>query len=488
MSKFGSKARQSFFEKDGLKSAISELENFIQTLYLADQIPWVIGYSGGKDSTAVTAVVWSALEKLDKSQLNKQVFIITNDTLVENPVVSAWVNSSIEKINSDAKAKGLPISARVLNPEIGNTFWVNMIGRGYPAPRPKFRWCTERLKIRPSSDFIRDVVNEQGEVILFLGARRTESATREQAFKRRKEGGKYLAHHPELPNTTVCTPIQEWTNDDVWVYLMQTKNPWGHSHKDLLALYRGASEDNECPVVVDTTTPSCGNSRFGCWTCTLVDKDKSMGAMIQNDHQKAWMQPLFNIRNEMDFRGDENRLRDRSLRDFRRMSGQLHFYESKDGVGLIPGPYTQRSREEWLRKVLQAQKTVREDERAPEYVRELHLITPEELEEIRKIWVEGKKEIEDRLPHVFEEVMGEPYSGTRYSKPIPQSALELLAKFSRNEGQYSLVRNIIALEAEYSTKLSRSGIYSELEKIVFSGSFESETEALDWGKNKEVIQ
>jgi DNA sulfur modification protein DndC len=488
MSTFGYQNQVSYFEEKGFKSSITGLQAYVQKLYLADQIPWVIGYSGGKDSTAVTALVWSALEMLEKNQLKKQVFIITNDTLVENPVVSAWVNSSIKRINSAAKEKKLPINARVLHPEIGNTFWVNMVGRGYPAPRPKFRWCTERLKIRPSSDFIRDVVNEQGEVILFLGARRQESITREQAFKRRKEGGKYLARHPELPNTTVCTPIEEWTNDDVWVYLMQTQNPWGHSHKDLLALYRGASDDNECPVVVDTSTPSCGNSRFGCWTCTLVDEDKSMGAMIQNDHQKAWMQPLLDIRNEMDFRGEINYLLDRERRDFRRMSGQLHFYETGEGVGLIPGPYTQKSREDWLRKILTAQKTIRQDERAPEYVRDLFLITPEELEEIRRIWVENKKEIEDRVPEIYEEVMGEPYSGARYSKPIPQSALNLLADSCRNEEQYKLVRNIIALEAEYSTKLTRSGIFEQLEKVIFSGSFESEGEALDWGKNKEVIQ
>lgn len=488
MSLIGVQNRSSFFEEQGFKKAIDGLEEEIRNLYLMDQVPWVIGYSGGKDSTAVLALVWRALEGLKADQLTKDVYVITNDTLVENPVVSAWVNSSISKINEKAEELDLPINARVLNPDINNTFWVNMIGRGYPAPRPKFRWCTERLKIRPSSDFIRSVVDERGEVILFLGARKSESATREQSFERRKETGKYLARHPELPSTTICTPIQEWTNDDVWLFLMQSTNPWGHSHKDLLALYRGASEDNECPVVVDTTTPSCGNSRFGCWTCTLVDKDKSMAAMIQNDHQKAWMQPLLDIRNEMDFRGDESRKRDRERRDFRRLSGRLHFYETDDGISLIPGPYTQEAREEWLRKVLEAQKEVREDERAPEYVRELHLITPEELEEIRRIWVEDKREIEDRVPRIYEDVMGVPYAGPRYSKPIPSRALQLLADTSQHNEQYRLVRNIIALESEYSSKLSRNGIFDDLEKTIFAGSFMSEKEAIEWARNQESPQ
>jgi DNA sulfur modification protein DndC len=91
----------------------------------------------------------------------------------------------------------------------------------------------------------------------------------------------------------------------------------GDSNKDLFELYRGATEDNECPFVIDTSTPSCGDSRFGCWVCTLVSEDKSMSAMIQNDEQKSWMQPLLDLRNELDIYDDHDR------RDFRRMTGKV---------------------------------------------------------------------------------------------------------------------------------------------------------------------
>ena len=70
----------------------------------------------------------------------------------------------------------------------------------------------------------------------------------------------------------------------------------GHSNKDLLAMYSGASADGECPLVIDSSTPSCGNSRFGCWVCTMVTEDKSMAAMIQNDEEKAWMLPMLEFR------------------------------------------------------------------------------------------------------------------------------------------------------------------------------------------------
>ena len=116
-------------------------------------------------------------------------------------------------------------------------------------------------------------------------------------------------------------------NDNVWQYLMQHENPWGHSNKDLLAMYSGASADGECPLVLDTATPSCGNSRFGCWVCTLVTEDRSMAAMIQNDEEKAWMLPLLDFRNYIAGHGDNDI--DRNRRDFRRMNGRLTWHNGR---------------------------------------------------------------------------------------------------------------------------------------------------------------
>jgi len=98
-------------------------------------------------------------------------------------------------------------------------------------------------------------------------------------------------------------------------------------------MYQGASADGECPLVVDTSTPSCGDSRFGCWVCTLVEEDKSMRAMIQNDEDKEWMLPLLKLRNKLDAPND------REIRDFRRMSGLVQIFHNDP----IPGPYTQRA-------------------------------------------------------------------------------------------------------------------------------------------------
>ena len=83
-----------------------------------------------------------------------------------------------EQIKSQAELLQLPIEAHLLKPIVKDTFWSNLIGKGYPAPRNGFRWCTDRLKINPANRFIREVVQSNGETILVLGTRKAESSKR----------------------------------------------------------------------------------------------------------------------------------------------------------------------------------------------------------------------------------------------------------------------------------------------------------------------
>ncbi len=380
--------RASAFEALGFKATIDALHDEIRELYRADDAPWILGYSGGKDSTATLQLVWEAIKGLPSSERKKNIYVISTDTLVENPIVAAWVSKSLRVMGEAAVGQELPIRPRPLKPRITETFWVNLIGRGYPAPRHKFRWCTYRLKIRPSNTFIEGIVTSSGEAILVLGTRKAESARRSANMTKHEKGRvrDRLSPNASLPGSLVYSPIEAWSNDDVWFFLMQAQNPWGYSNRDLLGMYAGASADGECPLVVDDSTPSCGDSRFGCWVCTLVEQDKSMAAMIQNDVEKEWMLPLLELRNALDFRSGSDPSHnpedsDRHLRDFRRMTGAVQVMESGRE---IPGPYTQEARETWLRKLLEAQMHIRQT--GPEDVRALDLISKEELQEIRRIW------------------------------------------------------------------------------------------------------
>lgn len=455
-----------------LADVVSELTAEIQELYTADEVPWVIGYSGGKDSTAVLQLVWIALQELPQEQRKKQVYVISTDTLVENPVVAAWVSKSLTTMEAAAADQGLPISANRLIPEVKDTFWVNLIGKGYPAPRPKFRWCTERLKIKPSNAFIRRVVRRHGEAILVLGIRKAESQARARVMDRHERGRvrERLSPNASLPNSLVYSPIEDWSNDDVWMFLMQVPNAWGHPNKDLLTMYQGASADGECPLVVDTSTPSCGSSRFGCWTCTLVDKDKSMTAMIQNDEEKEWMLPLLELRNKLDVADD------RPLRDFRRLSGGVTLFHDAP----VHGPYTQSSRENWLTEVLRAQTWIRTT--GPEHMRELELISDAELHEIRRIWVFEKHEIEDSLPRIYKETTGQEFSGRPLDEHLVLGSddVDVLRDLcGDDELHFEMTRSLIAVERRYRTMARRAGLFEALEETVRRSFYDGREDAVE---------
>jgi DNA sulfur modification protein DndC len=473
--------RKSAFDQLGYKDTIDSLVKEVQVLYKADSIPWVVGYSGGKDSTAVLQLVWMALKELDQNDRHKKVNVISTDTMVENPVVAAWVANSLENINRQAEVDFVPITAHRLTPTIEDSFWVNLIGRGYPAPRPRFRWCTERLKIKPSNQFIRDIVKQSGEAILVLGTRKAESSARSGRMTALEEERvrDRLSPNQSLPNSLVFSPIEDWSNDDVWLFLMQQQNPWGYDNHELLAMYRGASEDNECPLVVDTSTPSCGDSRFGCWVCTLVEQDKSMAAMIQNDDEKSWMLPLLELRNALDVADD------RHLRDFRRMDGRVQLFHDKT----IPGPYTQSAREDWLLRLLKAQAFIQAN--GPESVRGLELISLNELSAIRHHWVDGKHEIEDSLPLIYERALGQSFPGPELEEQriFGLDEVRLLKELCGDDVlHFEMTRSLLDVEWRYQTMARRRGHLEQLESTIVKGFYDDAEDAMDRAKGFHLAQ
>ncbi|MEO0986202.1 MAG: DNA phosphorothioation system sulfurtransferase DndC [Cyanobacteria bacterium J06639_14] len=458
-----------------LLADVEALTAEIQALYTLDDIPWIVGYSGGKDSSATLQLVWNAIAALPRKECQKPIHVISTDTRVENPIISAWVKESQKQIKAAARRRRLPFEPKLLIPEIKDTFWVNLIGKGYPAPRRKFRWCTERLKIRPSNTFIREQVRASGETILVLGTRKSESSKRAHSMAKhaRRRIRDRLSPNAALPNSLIYSPIEDWSDQDVWLYLHTFPNPWStkgkNLNKDLFQIYRGATADNDCPLVVDTSTPSCGGSRFGCWVCTLVDKDKSMEAMILNDDEKSWMEPLLDLRDELDFRTDEKRQKERANRDFRRMSGRVELFEHRGDNGEptiapIPGPYIKAWREELLRKVLTTQEQVRQ--LAPYEMKTIELISQEELLEIRRIWREDKHEFDDSLPRIYYEVTGQ-----RFQDPRPTSDTShlgsdewaILQDLCGDDPLYlELITKLLDTERKFHTKSHRTGIYKEL--------------------------
>ena len=330
--------------------------------------PWIVGYSGGKDSTLVAHLVIEHLISLPRSERTRTVHVVANDTLVESPLVMEHVRIALAEIERAAQAFDLPVVVATTAPQLNQTFWVNLIGRGYPSPNRSFRWCTDRMKIQPTSNYIREQASISGEVILLLGVRRNESATR-AGVAARYDNGSRLNRHNDLPGCLVFRPILELDIYDVWEFLAENKPPWGGSHDRLIQLYRDAG-GGECPVVTSTAdAPSCGtrSSRFGCWTCTVVEKDKSLAGFVDSGFNQFL--PLLEFRDWLvEIRNDPTR------RLARRRNGRVTI--TKKGV-FVPGPFNMATRQEILDRLLALQEQSG-----------MILIRQAEIENIRELWVD----------------------------------------------------------------------------------------------------
>ena len=328
--------------------------------------PWIVAYSGGKDSTLVAHLVFEMLMALPPSQRIRPVHVIANDTLVESPLVVEHMINGVKEIGDASAVFDLPVKTCITRPEPSQSFWVNLIGRGYPSPNQSFRWCTDRMKIQPTSRYVKEQVSASGQVILLLGVRRSESAAR-SASVARYDSSERLNQHGDLAGCMVFRPIVELLTDEVWEFLSCNAPPWGGSHQKLIKLYRDAG-GGECPVVTQKSdVPSCGSrsSRFGCWTCTVVDKDRSLAGFVEAGFDE--FEPLLDFRDWLvSIRNDPHR------RQARRRNGKITM--TRDGA-LIPGPYTLQTRAEILDRL-----------EAMQIETSKHLISEEEIELIRKIW------------------------------------------------------------------------------------------------------
>ena len=331
--------------------------------------PWIVTFSGGKDSTLVAHLVFDMLLSLPPMLRTRQVFFVSNDTLVESPLVVKHMRQSLAEILRAAEIFRLPVSGEITVPKLQDTFWTLLIGKGYPTPNRSMRWCTDRLKIQATSGYILQKVNENGKAIIVLGVRKDESATRKASIESHQNlENSNLTPHSDLKNALVYRPIADLSTDDVWEFLAANDPPWGGTHSDLIKLYREAA-GGECPIVLSQEeAPGCGtnSSRFGCWTCTVVNKDRSLQGFV--DAGKTEFAPLIEYRNWLvDIRNKPE------YRQAERRNGKLTFKSGKH----IPGPFTITARQEMLVKLLEVQAAFGEE-----------LISQDEIDLIKQIWTE----------------------------------------------------------------------------------------------------
>ncbi len=418
----------SFFNENTFEDLISE----IRYVYESDDRPWIIGYSGGKDSTTVVELVYEMLLSMAPVDRHKNVYIISSDTLIENPLIKTYLSKMNKLLGEAAVKDGLPIKSYMVTPEHNNTFWTNVIGKGLPTPRMNgtFRWCTDRLKIKPSADKIKGIMADEGkEVVVLLGVRKAESQARKRRIEGRELANRLLNRHETIPNAYVYNPIVELTTDDVWDILLEHndgRTPWNSDNNELVTLYSDA-DSGECPFAGMSNsgqTQSCGQSRFGCWVCTVVKEDKSLNGFIRTGHRE--LIPLAEFRTWIMSIRDKSEFREKKHRD-----GTV--YQTKDG-NMGYGPFTWETRKLILKKLLETQQEIGYE-----------LITLEELKAIDEIW-DNELDLSRRtLVNLYFDLMGERLPWDEYKEAlIDEETVEHIDRLcNAHDVPTELVRNMI---------------------------------------------
>jgi len=471
---------ESIFNKRTLKDIFDEIRH----VYLSDNRPWIIGFSGGKDSTCMVQLVWYALSELPVEKLQKKIYVISSDTLVELPKIVERIITSLDNIERAAKKTNLPVSTNLLRPKISDTFWVRLLGLGYPAPTNWFRWCTQMLKIDNADRFIQEKVSEYGEAIVLLGMRKNESKKRQQSMNMYRIENSYLSRHKKIAQTYVYTPLEDFTAEDVWNYLLQNKNPWGEENRDLLALYQDANAA-ECPLVVDTSTPSCGGGRFGCWTCTVVDEAKSLVSLAE--HGEEWMETLVELREELKKTQDPKEWP--KIRETKRRKGWVEL-KTTGSDEYTPGPYTMEFRKKFLEKLLLGQLRVQKEGPDPN----LTLILDEEIHEIQRIWRMEQGDWQNSAYQIYEKVIGKKLESIKedlggFGK-IEQELLQQVC--TTHNVPYRLVSNLLNAEFETHGTTRHTKIFGkikhELSKEWREDMDEIMQELIEQRKEKESVK
>lgn len=422
-------------------STFKNIEEEIIDQYLYDENPrsWIIGFSGGKDSTTLLQLVWYAVRSIPAELRTRKIYVVCNNTLVENPKILNYSENILKKIQKAASEQSMPVYVSRTIPKLEDTFWVNLIGKGYPTPNNLFRWCTERLKINPTTQFILDKISEEGEAILLLGTRTDESSARAKAIKKHTVQGQRLNKHV-LPKAFVYTPIKHVSIDELWQYLNQVKSPWGTNNKELITLYKNANS-GDCPLIIDKETPSCGNSRFGCWVCTVVKKDKSMEGLI--DSGEDWMEPLIEFR-EM-------------LVESREKEGWRENRRRNNNEG--PGPYTPEIRALFLEKLLQAQSEIQKTEP------EMTLINYQELVAIQVIWYRDCL-FNYKVAEIYNRVYGTKFS-FEYEDERTKKEKEILKEVCVGKyDDYTLLTDLLTLQKSKTLLMNSRGLQNDLENRI----------------------
>lgn len=423
-----------------LNEKVITVKERLKKEFLHDERPWVVTFSGGKDSTTVLHLVVEMLLDLRKDKQDlKKVYIVSSDTGVEMPIIEDYTTNKLAQIDEFIQHEKLNAEVNLLKPKVTESFWTLLLGKGYPSPNQNFRWCTDRMKIKPATNFLKSL-SERKEILMLLGVRSDESQSRAQSIEKRDENYRGFSKHPEIPNAFVFSPIKDWTNAEVWTFLSKYQAPWG-KHNDMMVLYDKGSGEADCNIALNPEAATCGKTRFGCWVCTVVSKDKSMENMLRNQEDK-WMEPLHHFRNKLEeYRYDENK------RQGRRRNGQKSI-----------GPFLLSVRQELFRELLAVEQGLAD---------KLHgkkLISDEEIVQIQEEWLHDGDFFETAITIAHEYGRNVAFESVKAFNGQERSYIQSICK--EHDIDVELIEHIMQKEHAYRHQLKRTKLFTEMEALV----------------------
>lgn len=247
---------------------------------------WQVAYSGGKDSSVLTAILFKALLMLKPEQRKRKVYITTAQTNLDL-TTDPTKQREIMRMRKVITLFNLPVEIVEVEGETEDNLLYLIVGMGYPLATKGALYCTDRMKLEPQAKWERE--NQPAKKL--LGVRRSETTQRGESVDKHLTSEFYGVGN-------VFMPIVHFTLDDIWGYLALEKTPWGDA-EEVSQLYKDAT--GECGLSKrkagkgEKVDDPCG-ARFGCIICPVVTIDKSTREMAK---KFVWYQPYAETRDIM---------------------------------------------------------------------------------------------------------------------------------------------------------------------------------------------
>ena len=178
----------------------------------------MVSFSGGKDSTVTSHIVNKALG-------TNKVLHVFGDTTLEFPYTLEYK----KRFRTNKESQGVRILT-AKNREKNFEQLCEVVG----PPSRVMRWCCTVFKTGAIQKTISSAFKDKSNILSFQGIRRSESASRSK-YERESES-------PKISKQTVASPIINWIDYDVWLYILTTKIDFNYAYK-------------------------LGWTRVGCWCC-----------------------------------------------------------------------------------------------------------------------------------------------------------------------------------------------------------------------------